>query len=736
MLSFFNYFFNNNNEENINTNIEEKDGEYFYNCDTNIEEYNKEKLEKLYLNNNYIPPKFERAIQNDLIIKYLTLFIIALDGLVFFGSIQKSQFVKTNVYSLLNFFFIILFFILDVAWLHYKLQHIVIGGYKLFMDLNIFKTNSKYYSGLEIPDCFITTSYPNITIQMPVYKEDLNNTIKPTLNNAIKQATRYIEETGSNCNIIVCDDGLNLISEEDKLARKKFYLENNIGYTARPHPSKYKRIGRFKKAGNLNFSLNYSTIAILKTQLPDNNSILSIKFNEIIKLGGIFYGDLNYGSYIFLIDSDTRLPNFRNEENGCFKRLIKDILFDGDNSVLYMQCFTGPYLSTKSIAEKCVFHFTCHIYNSILIGTALNSMAPLVGHNALLNFKILKEIAEVDNETNYHYYWGENKISEDFDCMLRGCKKGYIGRYICSAGIFLEGVSFSYMTEYFKVSKFACGAAELTFNPISKWFSKEKDSGFFSQDIIGFIYCKDIEWYNKISIIAYILNFIAIAQAHIAMFYNLIFFEELFNVLPYALLPVNLMWEGIIVWGAINTIINLLFSKRVKFNSFIVLRQQIRELFFTSSLYGSLSVRFSIMYISHIFNLNVTFGATQKDDEQVKLIDWITSTKYECIVYTFYLICIIIRVFIFPIKSIIHTFYFGGLPLLMNIFWYWCGPLVYDILPKKKDKTITKDYNKDDMLFNDKYNTQIPNSNIFFTKKNIIHTKNYNKSNITVNFNS
>ncbi len=749
MFSFLNYFYFRNDTENLEVETNSESNSEL-NSESNSESniYNNQNIYNdvvlnysTKLNTNYIPPKFERSVQNDLIIKYLTLLIITLDGLVFFGSIQKSQFIKSNVYSIINFFFIILFFILNVSWLHYKLQHIVIGAYKLFMNLNIFKTNSKYYSGLEIPDCFININYPNITIQLPVYKEDLHNTIKPTINNAIIQAKRYIKETGADCNIIVCDDGLNLISEDDKKERKKFYLENNIGYTARPHPSKYKRIGRFKKAGNLNFSLNYSEIAILKTQNIEesnqNNEIIKSKhFDEIIELGGIFQGDLVYGSYIFLIDSDTRLPNFSNEENGCFKRLIKDMLFDGDNTVLYMQCFTGPYLSTKSISEKCVFHFTCHIYNGILIGTALNSMAPLVGHNALLNFRLLKEIAEVNDDTNYYYYWGEDKISEDFDCMLRGCKKGYIGRYIGSAGIFLEGVSFTYMTEYFKVSKFACGAAELTFNPISKWFSKDKDSGFFSQDIIGFICCKEIEWYNKISIIAYILNFIAIAQAHLAMFYNLFFFEELFNVLPYGLLPVNLMWEGTIVWGVINTIINLLFARRVKFNSFIVLRQQMRELFFTSSLYGSLSVRFSIMYISHIFNLNVIFGATQKDDEQIKLMDWIKSTKYECCIYTFYFICIIIRVFVFPIKSYIHTFYFGGLPLLMNIFWYWFGPLVYDILPKRTNKTETPDYNKEELMFIDKYNTQIPNSEIFSTPIKKINPINFNKNinKIFVNF--
>ena len=148
---------------------------------------------------------------------------------------------------------------------------------------------------------------------------------------------------------------------------------------------------------------------------------------------------------------------------------------------------------------------------------------------------------------------------------------------------------------------------------------------------------------------------------------------------------------------------------------YIIIKQQFRELFFTSSLYGSLSVRFMIMYITHFFSLNITFGSTQKNDEKVTITDWINSTKYECIIYTFYLLCILIRVFLFPVKSMFHTFYFGGLPLFMNIFWFWMGPIFYDILPKKIDKTTTSSYISDEKMFIDKYMTQIPNS-IMFSK--------------------
>jgi hypothetical protein len=634
-----------------------------------------------------------RIQQDDKIIKIINFFIFALIIIIIYYTTTQISLNISNTFNIINLVFISLFFILNIFWIYYKIQLIFIGIYKLLMNLSALKKNSKYYSGLEIPDdCCNQIYFPHITIQIPIYKENLENTIIPTISSALYQAHRYENETEAICNIIVCDDGLNLIGEEEKRKRLDFYSKYNLGVTARPCSTKYKRHGRFKKAGNLNFSLNCSK---------------SDKLDQLVELGAIFEGNIEYGSYVFLIDSDTRLPNFADDENGCLKRMVKDFMYDGENSVLYMQCFTSPYLSINSLSEKCVFHFTCHIYNGILIGTSINLMAPLFGHNALINMKLLDEIAV--EKDNYKYFWSEDKISEDFDCMLRGCEKGYYGRYLSSSGIFLEGISFNYMTEYFKVSKFACGAAELTFNPISKWYSK----GIISSDIIRFIMCQGIEWYNKLGIIAYIFNFIAIAQSHFALFYNLMFFDKLLDILPWVLIPINLMWEGLFIWFFLNTTINVIFAYKVEFNIMMVLRQQIRELFFTSSLYGSLSARFSIMYFVHLFGINFSFGATQKDDSHITLYDWIKSTKYEFILYNLYLIAILIRIFVFPVNTMMYTFYFGGLPLLVMIFWYWFGIIAYDILPIKKNKVNVEKYDFNDKLFIDKYKTQIPNSQFF-----------------------
>ena len=141
--------------------------------------------------------------------------------------------------------------------------------------------------------------------------------------------------------------------------------------------------------------------------------------------------------------------------------------------------------------------------------------------------------------------------------------------------------------------------------------------------------------------------------------------------------------------------------------------QQFKELFFISSLYGSLSVRFSIMYLIHLFGLNINFGSTQKDDKKITLFDWINSTKYECIIYNFYLICIGIRLYFFSNGLYFETFYFGCFPLFLTIFWYWFGPIIYDILPNNIDKKQSEYYNNETKMFTDNYNNLILNSKLF-----------------------
>lgn len=108
-----------------------------------------------------------------------------------------------------------------------------------------------------------------ITVQMPVYKvcvlyrnpspvtnvqESLEQTIKPTIESLKKAMTTY-ERQGGTVNVIVCDDGLQLVDEHDRQQRIEYYSMNNIAYVSRPPHGQdgFQRRGRFKKAGNLNY---------------------------------------------------------------------------------------------------------------------------------------------------------------------------------------------------------------------------------------------------------------------------------------------------------------------------------------------------------------------------------------------------------------------------------------------------------------------------------------------------
>lgn len=67
---------------------------------------------------------------------------------------------------------------------------------------------------------------------------------------------------GGTSSIFVHEDGLQVISEEQRQERIAFYANHNIGWVARPKhdssPEGFKRAGRFKKASNMNYGLALS----------------------------------------------------------------------------------------------------------------------------------------------------------------------------------------------------------------------------------------------------------------------------------------------------------------------------------------------------------------------------------------------------------------------------------------------------------------------------------------------
>ena len=107
--------------------------------------------------------------------------------------------------------------------------------------------NSRYYSAVPLPRLQSRT-LPHITIQCPVYKESLASVIAPT-DKSIKQAISTYELQGGSANMFVNDDGLQIISEDERRARIEFYADHSIGWVARPKHGEngFQRRGKFKK---------------------------------------------------------------------------------------------------------------------------------------------------------------------------------------------------------------------------------------------------------------------------------------------------------------------------------------------------------------------------------------------------------------------------------------------------------------------------------------------------------
>lgn len=66
---------------------------------------------------------------------------------------------------------------------------------------------------------------------MPCYKESLEGVIKPTIR-SLKEAIARYEMQGGTANIFVNDDGLQLVSEADRVTRLEYYEEMCIGWAS------------------------------------------------------------------------------------------------------------------------------------------------------------------------------------------------------------------------------------------------------------------------------------------------------------------------------------------------------------------------------------------------------------------------------------------------------------------------------------------------------------------------
>ncbi|EXJ79453.1 hypothetical protein A1O3_08955 [Capronia epimyces CBS 606.96] len=475
--------------------------------------------------------------------------------------------------------------------------------------------NSKYFSAKCSPR-LRTTELPHVTVQCPVYKEGLASVIAPTVK-SIKQAISTYELQGGTANMLINDDGLQIIDEEERKARIEFYHDHSIGWTARPkHNSDgFVRRGKFKKASNMNYGLMLSCKVEDKLQRyhrasawtqNDESDAYDTCLQEVLTDNPRAWadGNIRIGDYILLIDSDTRVPA------DCLLDAVSEMEQSPDVGI--MQFASGVMQVVHTFFENGITFFTNLIYTAIEYTVANGDVAPFVGHNAILRWSAIQQVSYTD-EDGYEKFWSESHVSEDFDMSLRLQCDGYIIRLASWAhGGFKEGVSLTVYDELARWEKYAYGCNELLFHPMRKWIYR----GPFTELFRRFLF-SNIRFTSKITIISYIGTYYAIGAAWIMTLANYFAIGWFNGYLDKYYIDSWKVWFSIvIVFNGLGNIALAIMRYRIGQKSFVpALLENFKWILMLSIFLGGLSLHVSQALLAHMFEIDMSWGATSKEAE-------------------------------------------------------------------------------------------------------------------------
>ncbi|KAL2255397.1 hypothetical protein VTK26DRAFT_3449 [Humicola hyalothermophila] len=486
---------------------------------------------------------------------------------------------------------------------------------QIFGPIRQLTVNSKFYSARP-PPRLRSAVLPHVTVQCPVYKEGLNAVIAPTVK-SIKQAMSTYELQGGSANLFINDDGLQLISEEDRRARIEFYADHSIGWVARPKHGEngFRRRGKFKKASNMNFALMISCkvedklAAIQRTpdwSQHDEAQAYERALKEVLEEDGRAWadGNIRIGDYILLVDSDTRVPA------DCLLDAVSEMELSPDVGI--MQFSSGVMQVVHTYFENGITFFTNLIYSAIRYTVSNGDVAPFVGHNAILRWSAIQQVSYTD-EDGYEKFWSESHVSEDFDMSLRLQCSGYIIRLAAWAGDgFKEGVSLTVYDELARWEKYAYGCNELLFHPIRKWLWKGPFTPLFRRFLFS-----NIRFTSKITIISYIGTYYAIGAAWIMTSVNYFLIGWFNGYLDKYYIDSWQVWFSIIlVFNGLGNIALAVMRYRIgERNILYSLLENFKWTFLLAIFLGGLSLHISQALLAHMFEIDMTWGATSKEAE-------------------------------------------------------------------------------------------------------------------------
>ncbi|KAF8623867.1 hypothetical protein AX17_007269 [Amanita inopinata Kibby_2008] len=492
-----------------------------------------------------------------------------------------------------------------------------------------YHENSRYYSAVKPePNPELDAHLPHVTVELPVYKESLEETISPSVFSLKKAMQTYARQGGTSA-IFVHDDGLQIISEEERQKRIAFYADHNIGWVARPphssEPDGFKRAGRFKKASNMNYGLKLSLMMekhILALEAAGQYDVvgqpsledkaLELAIEEIYEENGRKWKpwahnakSIRVGETILLVDSDTIVPE------DCFRDAARELAECPDVGIIQHE--SDVMQVAHHYFENGIAHFTRRINKCISMGCANGEIAPFVGHNAFLRWSALQEASFVDPDDGMRKVWSETNVSEDFDMALRLQLKGYIIRWATySEGGFKEGVSLTVDDELNRWQKYSYGCNELIFNPLIRWWRL----GPINKQLRTFLWSSAPAHY-KISMMSYMFSYYGLAAAAVLSVLNYLMLGLAFDVDGYYLHSFEIWLACTVVFpGAGNigyTLLEYRLGQRDLLSSLIENSTWVPFFFF---FFGGLSIHLSTALLAHLFSYNMTWGATKKEVER------------------------------------------------------------------------------------------------------------------------
>lgn len=423
--------------------------------------------------------------------------------------------------------------------------------------------------------------------------------------------------------MFINDDGLQIISEEDRQARIDFYNDHSIGWTARPkHGSEgFIRRGKFKKASNMNFGLmlscavedkllRYTRDPSIWTQ-DDEDQAYHTCLDEVLTENPQAWaaGNIRIGDYILLIDSDTRVPA------DCLLDAVSEM--ELSPSVGIMQFSSGVMQVVHTYFENGITFFTNLIYTAIRYTVSNGDVSPFVGHNAILRWSAIQQVSFLDplDPTIYRdreKFWSESHVSEDFDMSLRLQCAGYLIRLASWAGDgFKEGVSLTVYDELARWEKYAYGCNELLFHPIHLWAR----NGPFTPLFRHFLATPQIRLTSKLTILSYIGTYYALGAAWLLTVFNYFAVGWFHPVLDKYYIDSWRVWVGIIlVFTGFGNISLATMRYRSGATSFLAaLRENVKWVPLLSVFLGGLSLHVSQALLSHMFAVDMSWGATGKE---------------------------------------------------------------------------------------------------------------------------